>query len=307
MEKSSIIVRVPATTANLGPGFDALGLALDLWNEAEFMVDPLRSDPAQPVSVFSTGEGAGALPTDSTNLVARAALHLFDAAGKPAPAGLRIRCANCIPLGSGLGSSAAASVCGLMGANALLGSPFAVPDILRLATEIEGHPDNAAAAVLGGLALVASQEGRLIARRVEVPPLAVAVVVPDFDLPTHAARAALPGQFSLADAVFNLSRTALVVEALRSGDLDLLGQVMDDRLHQPYRLKRIPGAAEAMAAARAAGASAAALSGAGPSVIAFGQGDMQAMALAAQSAFHAAGLQARCWCLMTSAQGATVN
>ncbi len=297
---NSVMVKVPATTANLGPGFDALGLALDLWNEAEFM----PGDEAG-WTVEVTGEGAEILPTDAANLVARSAQRLFERAGRAAPAGLRIRCANRIPLGSGLGSSAAAIVAGLVGANALLGGPLDTPGLLRLAAEIEGHPDNAAAALLGGLAVVAAEgEGeRLVAQKIDVPHLSAAVVVPEFNLPTHAARAALPGQVALGDAVFNVGRTALVVEALRTGDLELLGRAMQDRLHQPYRLKLIPGAAAALAAALQAGAAAAALSGAGPGVVAFGKEPLEPVSQAMRAAFQTAGLPARAWVLSVTSQG----
>ncbi len=295
------MVKVPATTANLGPGFDALGLALDLWNEADFTPS---QEGGKPWSVEVSGEGAAVLPADATNLVAEVARRLFEQAGQAAPAGLRIRCANRIPLGSGLGSSAAAVVAGLVGANALLGDPLDQRAVLRLAAEIEGHPDNAAAALLGGLAVVISGGGDLIARKIEIPPLTVAVVVPEFALSTHAARAALPAAAPLGDAVFNLGRTALVVEALRTGDLELLGHAMQDRLHQPYRLKLIPGAEAALAAARQAGAAAAALSGAGPGVVAFGRAPLEPVSQAMLAAFLAAGLPARAWTLGVSTQGA---
>jgi homoserine kinase len=320
----SFTVKVPATTANLGPGFDALGLALDLWNEAEFTspstpfhgVERGETLPPPPHemgrgsggevdwTVEVAGEGAGVLPLDATNLVARAARRLFERAGQAPPAGLRIRCTNRIPLGSGLGSSAAAVVAGLVGANALLAEPLDQPQVLRLAAVIEGHPDNAAAALLGGLVVVADNGGELIARKIEIPPLTVVVVVPAFNLPTHAARAALPGALPLGDAVFNLGRAALVVEALRTGDLDLLGFAMQDRLHQPYRLKLIPGAEAALAEARGAGAAAAALSGAGPGVVAFGREPLEPVSQAMLAAFHAAGLPARAWSLAVSAHGA---
>ena len=309
----NVTVRVPATTANLGPGFDALGLALDLWNEAEFSLPVPQSGAVGRKAeggglvVEISGEGQGVLRTDSGNLLVRSARMLFERSGQAFPAGLHICCKNAIPLGSGLGSSAAAIVAGLMGANALLGHPCGQMDILHLATEIEGHPDNAGPAVLGGL-IVAVMIGRqVVVRKIEVSPLAAAVVVPDFDLPTPAARAALPKQVALKDAVYNLGRSALVVEALRTGDLELLGQVMDDRLHQPYRFKLIPGAAAALAAARQAGAAAAAISGAGPGMIAFGRGDMAPIGAAMQAAFQSAGLTARCWVLSTSDIGANIR
>ena len=235
------------------------------------------------------------------------ALRFYEAFGQPAPRGLRLHCANRIPLGGGLGSSAAAILTGLLGANALLGSPAGQSELLSLAVAAEGHPDNVAAALTGGLVLSAVAADAPLVRRVEVPALQVAVATPDFDLPTRAARAALPRQVPLEDAVFNLTRTAFVVEALRSGDLDLLGQVMADRLHQPYRFKLIPGAEAAARAARESGAVAVALSGAGPSLIAFAPRDPQAVAAAMAAAFRSAGLKARGMVLGISDQGASVR
>jgi homoserine kinase len=287
-----VTVRVPATSANLGPGFDCLALALDLWNEVEF------EQPASGGSGLSLrveGEGAGFLPGGASNLVARAAQRLFREAGQPPPPRLRILCRNRIPAGSGLGSSSAGIVSGLAGANALLGFPFDNQRLLTLAAEMEGHPDNSAAAVLGGLVIVAAIQSELVVRKVEIPILPVVVVLPDFHFGTRFARAALPAQVAHRDAVFNLGRAALVVEALRTRDLALLGKVMEDRLHQPYRLKLIPGAAEALEAARQAGAAAAALSGAGASVIAFEPGDPDAVGSAMQAAFARAGLKSRIW------------
>ncbi|GAP13359.1 homoserine kinase [Longilinea arvoryzae] len=295
-----VCVRVPATSANLGPGFDCLGLALDWWNEVEFRLE------GDGVRVEVRGEGAATLPQGRDNLIAVAALRLFERAGQPAPRGLHIRCNNTIPLGSGLGSSAAAVLSGLLGANRLLDDPFEMDPILELATEMEGHPDNAAPALWGGLTAALKTPGGVICRRIAVPALALAVATPQFDLPTHAARAALPGQVPLADAVFNLSCTTLVVEALRSGDLDLLAQVMDDRLHQPYRLPLIPGAQAARQAALDAGAVACVLSGAGPSLLAVARGDAQPLAEAMTAAFRAAGLAARAFTPSISPIGAQV-
>lgn len=299
MTLTRVTVRIPATTANLGPGFDALALSLDLWNETEFTL------AGEGVAVRVEGEGQGKLADDETNLVAQAALDFFRRQGAPAPRGLKIVCRNRLPLGSGLGSSGSAVLAGLLGANALLGEPVTREEILRRAVEIEGHPDNASAALLGGLVVIVAQGTGWLTRRWDVPAMRVAVVLPDVDLPTRAARAALPRSVSLSDAVFNLGRTALVLEALRAGDLDLLGQVMDDRLHQPYRLKLIPGASQALVAARRAGAAAAALSGAGPSLIAFG-GQVEAVAEAMQAAFRTAGVASREFLLETTPRGAQI-
>jgi len=303
----TITVRVPATTANLGPGFDCLGLAIDLWNEVTFQPG------AAGMQVTVDGLGSGQLPTDSRNLVARAVQLFYQAMElSKTPPGLRIHCINRIPLGSGLGSSAAATLAGLLGANALLGNPADPQEILRLAAQIEGHSDNAAAALVGGLVLVAHGEDDLLIRKIELPEdsfrnVCLAAAVPQIHLPTRVARAALPREVSLGDAVYNIGRTALVIEALRLGDLDLLGQVMDDRLHQPYRLKLIPGAEMAMRAARQAGADAVALSGAGPSLVAFGRGDLRPAADAMVAAFIEAGLQAKGYVLGVSTQGSYVQ
>ncbi len=294
----TLTVRVPATTANLGPGFDCQGLTLDLWNSAVFRV----TDGASRVD--ASGEGADLLPRDASNLVLKAARLLFDECGRPAPA-LQISCTNQILLGSGLGSSAAAVLLGLLGANALLGGLLGSAELLELAVKLEGHPDNAAAALYGGLVTVIRVgEGGWLVKRFDLPVWQAAYVLPALDFPTHTARAALPRQVSLADAVFNVGRAALVLEALRSGDCELLGAAMADRLHQPYRLPLIPGSAAALAAACRAGAAAAVLSGAGPSVIAFLQGDPQPICSAMVAAFEQAGVSARAFAFQTTNCGA---
>ena len=298
---SLVRVRVPATSANLGPGFDSLSLALDWWNEADFVLD------GEGMQVEVHSEGAKSLPSGRDNLIAAAALRLFQLTGASAPHGLRINCNNTIPLGSGLGSSAAAVLLGLLGANRLLGDPLSMDQILALAAELEGHPDNAAPALFGGLTAAVMTSNGVIYRRLAVPALALAVVVPQFSLPTRAARAALPAQVALEDAVYNLSRSTLVVEALRSADLDLLGQVMDDRLHQPYRLPLIPGAQAARQAALDAGAVACVLSGAGPSLLAVARSDPRPLAAAMLAAFQAAGLPARAFTPVVSPIGAQVS
>ena len=303
---SEVIVHVPATTANLGPGFDCLAMALDLWNEVSFAV----TDSGFKVQVEGYGEDT--LPLDGSNLILQSAMRLFQAAGCEAPAGLSIYCVNQIPLGSGLGSSAAAVLAGLLGANELCGNPLTKDGILQLAVEIEGHPDNAAAAVYGGLVVIGNTGSRLITYplgRINVggETLQTAVVLPDFQLSTHDARAALPRQVSLPDAVFNMGMTALVIQALRDGDMALLGEVMQDRLHQPYRLKLIPGAEAAILAAKNRGAAAAALSGAGPSVIAFGLEDMQGVADAMAAEFAKVGLKSESFCLPMTEVGAWVE
>ncbi|OQY87623.1 MAG: homoserine kinase, partial [Anaerolineae bacterium UTCFX1] len=226
-------IKVPATSANLGPGFDTLGLALDLWNVTTVT-------PAKEFAAHVTGEGAGRLASGKNNLIVRAAQRLAEHAGKPLPP-FHAECVNQIPLSSGMGSSSAAIITGLMAGNTLLENPFSREEILNLACDMEGHPDNVAPAMMGGLVVSTMERGEVIARKIPIPTdIHVTIALPDFYLPTKQARAALPKKVSMRNAIHNISRTALVVEALRNGDLELLGKVMTDKLHQPYRLKLIP-------------------------------------------------------------------
>lgn len=294
-------VRVPATTANLGPGFDAVGMALSLWNEAIFV----QTDDAS-LSVQVYGEGANSLPADERNLVLGSALQLYTQVGAK-PGGIRVYCFNRIPLTSGLGSSSAAMLTGLLGANSLLGNPLSPEKLLALGVQNEGHPDNVAPAMLGGLVAAILKGERVIYRRLRVKTLAATVVLPDFAFPTRVARAILPSHIPRQDAVYNLGRVPLVLRALEEGDLELLGEVMDDALHQPYRLPLIPGAQAAMEAAKEAGAAAVALSGAGPSLIAFSAQPRPAIGDAMRRAFRQAGLSSRVFHLRVSQRGATVQ
>jgi homoserine kinase len=302
MSPAACRVRVPATTANLGPGFDCLGMALDLWNEVSFSLE------GDGIVVSSSGPGAERLPCDHTNLVARSFLRLYEEAGREAPSGLRIHNELKVPPSSGLGSSAAAAAAGLLAANTLLGRPLDKAGVLELAADIEGHPDNVAATLLGGLIIVVRRGDRLLTKKILVPEVHVALVVPDLPFSTKEARAGLPQQVSMQDAVFNLGRTPLVVEALRTGDLGLLHDVMEDRLHQAARLKIIPGGPVAWVAAQRAGAAAVAISGSGPSLIAFVTlaADALRVARAMSEAFADEGITARPLGLRASAAGATV-
>ncbi len=294
MKRAAVLV--PASTANLGPGFDSLALALSLHNRVELEF------AAGGFQAAVEGEGAATLPVDGEHLGLKAALRLFEAADIQ-PAGLRLRAANAIPLASGLGSSAAAIVGGLAAANMLLTEPVTTSRLLRLAFGLEGHADNAAAALLGGLVAVAPDENLPVARRIETPPLRVAVAVPELALATAEMRRALPARVPLEDAVFNLGRSLLTVEALRSGDYELLAHVMKDRLHERHRAAHIPGYPEAVAAALAAGAAAATLSGAGPGVVAFAPTGHPAIAEALEAGFARAGLAARTFVLDVDPQG----
>lgn len=263
-----VVAWAPATSANLGPGFDALGLALE-WREG------VRCTllPHLGLEVSASGPGAELVPRDGGNLVARAARAVCEAAGAGA-VGLRLELGLALPVGRGLGSSAAAVAAGLVGANRLLGDPLSGERLLEIGTAIEGHPDNIAPALLGGFCAAcvappaAGGAGQVLAVRLAPPPLAAVVAIPDRPLPTHLARQALPASVPFADAVANVQRAALLTAAVAAGRFDALAEATRDRLHQPYRAPLVPGLAGCLDAARAAGALGAFLSGAGPSVLA---------------------------------------
>ena len=264
MKFRQVTVRVPATTANLGPGFDCLGLALGLWNRLRLEVGPSK------VSVI--GEGADVLSRGEDNLVLRAASAVFQEAGLPNPS-LRLSCRNAIPLSRGLGSSAAAVVAGLVAANTLCGDPLAGATLLRLATALEGHPDNVAPALLGGCQIVVQDGEHLVTAGVRVPRWLRAVAfIPEVAMPTQEARAVLPRDVSRRDAVYNVGRVALLVNALATGKAEDLRVATQDALHQPARQRLFPAMESIIQAALQGGALGAFLSGAGSSVVAFTRG-----------------------------------
>ena len=275
---TAIRVAAPATTANLGPGYDCLGMALDIWNTVE--VEPLPDGEAPSVSV--SGEGAGELENGPENLVYRSMEFLYRELGRPMPP-LSVRCDNEIPLARGLGSSAAAIAGGLAAANALAnmnedGGGFAARDLLEMAATIEGHPDNVAAAVMGGLQLVVTEaqdtrENTLYTVPVSVPAAIHAVLfIPETRIATADARAVLPQQLSVADAVHNMARVALLVAGMATNHPEYLSVATQDKLHQPYRQPLFPAMKLLMKAALDAGALGAFLSGSGSTVLALTQG-----------------------------------
>jgi len=297
-----VSVRVPATSANLGPGFDTLGLALALYNEVEVR-------PAASTTVTVEGEGAGRLPTTAKNVVVRAIRLAYEAVGR-AEEPLSVRCVNRIPTARGLGSSAAAWVGGLVAANALLDRPLDRAALLRLAARAEGHPDNVAAAIYGGLTVVGGEGDAVIALSLPVPPSLVWVaLIPTVTSSTAEARAVLPATVPRADAVFNVQRVALLLASLQAGEIDTLAAALDDRLHQPYRRKLFPWLPAVVEAARAAGALGCVLSGAGPSLLAVARndGDGQAVAAALEKAMASAGVAGVARALTVDAQGATAS
>jgi homoserine kinase len=262
-----VTVRVPATSANLGPGFDALGLALSLHDEVEARV------AAGGVTVEVAGEGAGDLPGDESHLVVQAMLRVFDELGER-PAGLALRCRNHIPQARGMGSSSAAIVAGVTLARALVldgAERLDGHDLLRIAAELEGHPDNVAPCLLGGMTIAWTEDSGAAAVRVD-PAASIRpfVFVPQERGLTEVARAALPATVPHADAALNAGRAALLVHAV-TVDPSHLFAATEDRLHQGYRAASMPGSADLVAALRKEGV-AAVVSGAGPSVLALTTG-----------------------------------
>lgn len=297
-----VTISVPATSANLGPGFDCLGIALNLRHRVTFT---LQQDPG--IIISAEGEDAHLIQRDEGNLVYLAMRLVFQQLGLDPPNGLHIHQENEIPIASGLGSSSTAILAGMHGANELAGSPLTRHQVLQIATDFEGHPDNVAPATFGGLVLGVQTPNGLIVEQIPVAAMEVMVTLPDFELLTEAARAVLPIQISLADAIYNSSRVGLLIRALETADFDLLPVAMQDRIHQPYRVPIIPGMAEAMVAALEAGAAGVALSGAGPSLIAFTPDGFDRIKAAAALAFKEAGLGCRQWQLAVDNEGVLIQ
>lgn len=305
--KNKVTVKVPGTSANCGPGFDCLGLAATIYNELEMT---LLED--ERLIIESSGDGAETIPTDDKNIVwksARMVLERSDNAEKFK--GAIIRMENHIPMSRGLGSSAAAIVAGLTAANAIVGTPFNRNEILKFATEIEGHPDNVAPAIFGGFTVSTVDKG--VVQTFSFTPkikLKLVVAVPDFPLSTRVARQVLPKSVPLKDAVFNVGRAAMLVAALIEGKERFLSTAFDDALHQPYRTKLVPGMQEVFSAAKKSGALGVALSGAGPCLIAFSAANKRIennIAVEMVQAFKKHDVQANALILDPDTRGAVVN
>ena len=252
-------IQIPATSANLGAGFDALGLALSFYNYVNI-------DEADGIRITTLDDTP--VPTDASNLVYDTAKTLYDICGRTFN-GLAIEQVNNIPMARGLGSSSACIIAGLVGANTLMGDPLTLNELVNLSAQIEGHPDNTAPALLGGI-VTAVFDGKNVhwVKQEVFTTLKFVVVVPDFELKTEKARACLPKEVSHKDAVYNLSRAALFSASLLTGKYENLRTAVHDRLHQPYRMELIPHGREVFDTAYSLGAYASYLSGAGPSLMA---------------------------------------
>lgn len=305
-DKNRVVVRVPGTSANCGPGFDCLGVATTIYNYLDLTL--LRSSR---LTVEASGEGADKIPLGKKNLTWQAIRRLLQEVGRADDfKGAIIRTKNNVPLSRGLGSSSTAIVAGLTAANEILGAPLDKNGLLKLATEIEGHPDNVAPAIFGGFTVSVMSGGDVqtfsFMPRIK---LKLIVTVPDFELSTRLARKVLPKNVALKDAIFNVSRASMLVAALVKGREDLLPFAFDDALHQPYRQKLVPGMTEVFTAAREAGALGAAISGAGSCLIAFtaaGSGLEQKISAAMTDAFAAHGVKSRALILDVDKRGAKV-
>jgi homoserine kinase len=281
-------VRIPATTANLGCGFDTFGMALGYYNY-------VQAEPAKAFSLTVIGEGEKHLQTYlESNLVVRSAAAAYELAGRPFPK-LAITCENNIPLSRGMGSSSAAIVGGIYAANELMGGPLSITQMRDLAIRIEGHQDNVTAALFGGFTVSVNEGSTAYTKRIDVPSsLKVVLAVPNFRVPTKKARAIMPREVTLEDAVYNLGHAAYLALALAEGDTSGFGLMLSDRLHQPYRFSLIKGAEDVVEAAIAAGAIVCVISGSGPTMISFTEDDailQDNIAAAMSEAFAANGVE----------------
>jgi len=292
-------VQVPASTTNLGPGFDALGVALRLYNRVELDELPWG------ISIQVEGEGRNTIPRDESNISVEAVKRVYAKAGRPFR-GLWMKQRNHIPLARGLGSSSAALVGGLVGANIMLGGPLTMDDLVQLAVEMEGHPDNVVPALLGGFCISAiDAAGRAVYTRAPVVDRYLwVIVVPSFEVSTKAARQKLPRQVPLADAVFNVQRVSMLLAAFATGQDALFRNAMEDRLHQPYRAELMGPLEEVFAAARKAGALGVCISGAGPCVLAICSQNPGKVGNAMREVYLAHGIGCRMHVLRTDPRGA---
>lgn len=290
-------VRVPATTANLGPGFDSLGMALDLCIDLVLEA----GNPREEIRVEGETRGIGRSAAD--NLVVRAVEELFLACGRQ-PRGLSMVITNRIPVGKGLGSSAAAIVAGMFAANRMLGEPFTPSRLLDMAVKMEGHPDNVVPAVAGGLTASMMSGGQVYYHRLDPgDDLKIVVAVPEFEFSTKLARSVLPDQVSRRDYVDGIQKTSFLLMALIKRDYSHLKLALDRVLFQQIRSEFIPGYSKIVEGACEAGALGVTLSGAGPSLAAFTLRHEEAICAAMTGAFAGEGIEARCYILSPAPQG----
>lgn len=302
---TAVTVVVPATTANLGPGFDCLGAALTVYNHFTFEA----LEQGEPLTIVVTGLEADRVQTDGQNLVYQAFSQFYQQLGQPIPA-LKLTIQLGVPLARGLGSSATAIVGGLVGANALAGSPLSQEAVMQMAIDMEGHPDNVVPALLGGCRLSATglTSPWQICEVPWHPSLVPVVAIPDFELSTAEARRVLPTSYSRADAIFNVAHLGLLLRGLETGDRAWLEAALQDRIHQPYRQTLIPGYEAVQSAVNAAGAAGLVISGAGPTLLALTDAaQAESVRIAMVETWSKQGITAQAEVLQLDTQGAVVR
>lgn len=295
-----LTVKVPATSANLGPGFDTLGLALELF--LELNIEPAISG----IKVFYLNDGKRKVKNLDKNLIIQAMNKVFAKADITPAFTMTVK--NDIPMSRGLGSSAAAIVAGIFAANYLIGEKYSRDLLIKWAVELEGHADNIVPAVVGGLTTAMIYENEIYYQRVVIPANFRAIIaVPEFTLPTEKSRSVLPEKVALQDTVYNLQRACFLLASLHNGDLSHLKLAMDDMIYQPLRKQFIPGFDEVFAAAYANGALGVAMSGAGPSIIAFAGDNTDEIGRAMQAAFADQGLRSNIYNLTPNQSGISIS
>lgn len=301
---SIVTVTVPATTANLGPGFDCLGAALSLYNQFRFT----RLPDGEKLQIIVTGTEAAKVSTDESNLLYQSFTHLYQHLGQSVPP-VAIEIQLGVPLARGLGSSATAIVGGLVGANYLARSPLTPSEVMELAITMEGHPDNVVPALIGNCQLSVGERGNWQICQVPWQEKIIPIVaIPNFELSTQEARSVLPKQISRQDAIFNIARLGLLLRGLETGQGDWLSMAMEDKIHQPYRQSLIEGYQSVKAAALSSGAYGMVISGAGPTLLALTHShNATAVVSAMETAWMEEGINAQVQALSIDTQGARVE
>lgn len=291
-QNKTYIVRVPATTANIGSGFDTLGISLGLYNVVQFV--PQKGLSLKDTVITAEGEGCDEIESGLDNMILRAMDQTARIAGKTISGG-RMHLINRIPFARGLGSSSAALASGVFLANLLMDTPFSREEILNITASMEGHPDNAAPAILGGFCMAIIKDGKVIAERIDIPSRWKAVVtIPDFELHTEKARAVLPDSYKREDVVHNIGAVSFLMAGFMYQKPEYLQWGLDDRVHVPYRLDLIPGARQVISRAASAGAFGTTISGSGPTMISFAPEEKaEAIGAAMVSGFKEAGISSR--------------
>ncbi len=296
-----IKVSVPATSANLGPGFDCLGLALTLYNE----IEAEKKESGLEIEVY--GEGKKDIEVDEVNLVYRSIKRVYDQVGQPVP-GFKLKLINKVPLSSGLGSSAASTVGGLLVGNYFVGELLSTDMILELAKEMEGHPDNVVPALLGGFIVTSTTEkGIKYVRHLPKKDLYFYLVVPEYQFATGRARGLLPEKIDFKDAVFNIGRSSMLVAAIMAEKYELLEWATEDKMHQVYRQAQLPGFVECVEKAKKNGALGVFLSGAGPSILALTDKPMPRIKRVLKESYDEKEIKSRVLELQLSKRGALLT